>query len=211
MPALGSRTLAAACWVGSIAVLALGAWLVCRAPNCAATDFDATLMAWFAQWRNETADGVFRAVTWFGSVVVLTPLVAVSILILTVHRRMREGYFLATALAGAILIMHVSKLMVARPRPADVSALVAMPWSQSFPSSHSAQIASVLLAGLLVVGRLDRRWVKRLLPVALLSVVLVGVSRVYLQVHYPSDVLIGIAVGGLWVAGLASLMLRRAN
>lgn len=166
-------------------------------------------MAWLAQRRNESADQLFRAITWLGSRVVLAPLVLASMLTLMFHRRSREGYFLAAALAGATVITYISKLVVARPRPLD--ALIAMPWDQSFPSAHAAQIASVMLAVILVAGRLNNAWQKWLLPFALLSVAVVGLSRLYLRVHYLSDVLVGIAVGGLWVAGLASLMLRRAN
>ncbi len=211
MRTLGTRTSAVICWLASIVVLALGAWLVCHAPNCTATEMDAVVMEWFARRRNETADHLFRAVTWLGSVVVLVPLVMAGMLILTFHQRVRESYFLVTSLLGTVAIMHVSKLIVARPRPIDVNALVAMPWDQSFPSAHIAQVASVMLASLLIAGRLNRRWLRWLLPFAVLAVIFVGVSRVYLQVHYPSDVVVGGTVAVLWVAGLAALMLRRAS
>lgn len=203
--------MAVICWFGSVVVLALGAWLVCYAPNCTATEIDAVVMDWFAQRRNETGDQLFRAVTWLGSVVVLVPLVMAGMVILMFQRRVRESYFLVASLLGAVGIMHVSKLIVARPRPIDVNVLIAMPWDQSFPSAHTAQVASVMLAGLLIAGRLNHEWLKWLLPLAVLSVIFVGVSRVYLQVHYPSDVLVGVAVAVLWVAGLAALMLRRAS
>lgn len=176
-----------------------------------ATEMDDVVMEWFARRRNETADHLFRAVTWLGSVVVLVPLVMAGMLILTFHQRVRESYFLVTSLLGTVAIMHVSKLIVARPRPIDVNALVAMPWDQSFPSAHTAQVVSVMLASLLIAGRLNRRWLRWLLPFAVLAVVFVGVSRVYLQVHYPSDVVVGGTVAVLWVAGLAALMLRRAS
>lgn len=211
MTARGSRTLAALCWLSSVAVLAFGAWLVCYAPHCAATEVDTVVMEWFAQRRNETADRWFRAVTWLGSVVVLVPLVIATALTLKFYRRFPESYFLGASLLGTMAIMHVSKLIVARPRPMDFNALIAMPWDQSFPSAHAAQIASVMLGGLLVAGRINPRWLRWLLPFAVLAVIFVGVSRIYLQVHYPSDVLVGVAVAMFWVAGLAALMLRRAN
>lgn len=203
--------MAAICWLAGGAVLALGAWLVCQAPNCTASELDANVMKWFAQRHTETADQLIRVVTWLGSVVVLAPLVMLGMMFLLIHRRIRESFFLVTSLLGATLIMHLSKLVVARPRPGGANALIVMPWDQSFPSAHTAQVASVMLAGILIAGRLNRGWLKWLLPIAVLCVAGVAASRIYLQVHYPSDVLVGLAVGVLWVAGLATLILRRRN
>jgi membrane-associated phospholipid phosphatase len=168
-------------------------------------------MRWFVQHQSESADQLFGAITWLGSAALLAPLVIASMLVLMFHRRMREAYFLGVALVGTIAIVHVGKLIVARPRPDNADALIAMPWDQSFPSAHAAQIAGVMLASLMIVLRLDRIWFSRLWLAASAIVFLVALSRIYLQVHYPSDVLVGIAVGALWVPGLASLMLRRAN
>jgi membrane-associated phospholipid phosphatase len=211
MSAQGSRTLAVACWLCGLAILALGAWLVCYAPNCAANPTDAKIIEWFSRQHNAAADELFRAVTWLGSVVVLMPLVIGSVVALALHRRIREAYFLAVALVGTIVIMYTSKLIVARPRPNDIDALIAMPWDQSFPSAHTAQIVSVMLAGLMIIYRLNRIWFKSLWPVALITVVLVALSRIYLQVHYLSDVLVGATVGVLWVCGLALLVLHQTK
>ncbi len=206
MRLLGSRPLAVICWLAGAAILAFSAWWVCYTPNCASTKMDAIVMQWFAHRRNETADRFFLAVTWLGSILVLVPLVIASMWRLKIHRHIRESYFLGASLLGAMTIMHISKFFVARPRPVDVSTLVAMPWDQSFPSAHTAQVASVMLGALFVAGRVNRAWLKWLLPLAVLLVVLVAASRIYLQVHYTSDVLVGFFVGALWVAGLACWM-----
>lgn len=211
MSVLGSRTLAVACWLCGFAILALGAWMVCFAPNCAATAADTRIMGWFSQQRSATADQLFRAVTWLGSVAVLAPLVLASVFALLSRRHIREAYFLSAALVGTIAIMHISKLIVGRPRPTDVDALVVMPWDPSFPSAHTAQIVSVILAGLLVIYRLNRVWFNSLWPAASIAIVLVALSRIYLQVHYLSDVLVGATVGVLWVCGLASLVLYQTK
>ncbi len=211
MRAFESRILATLCWLAGVAVLAFGAWLVCYAPDCASTETDAMVMAWLARHRTEMADHLFRAITWLGSVWVLVPLVMAAMLTLMARRLVHESYFLGASLLGSIVIMHVSKLIVARPRPTDMGALIAMPWDQSYPSAHTAQIASAMFAGLLIASRFDRRFLRWLLPFATLSVIFVGVSRVYLHVHYPSDVLVGILVSAFWVAGLAFWMLPRAS
>lgn len=206
---LGRGVSVTVCWVGSIAILGLGAWLVCYAPNCTVTNLDATLLDWFAQRRDETFDSLFRAVTWLGSIAVLAPAVIVSMSLLAYRRRIREGLFLGLALVGTILIVHVSKLIVARPRPEDINAVITMPWDLSFPSAHTAQIVAVVVASLIVVSRLAIGWLKWLIPIGALCVLLVATSRIYLQVHYPSDVLAGTLAAGLWVFGLAKLMFLR--
>ena len=209
MFSLGTGVLVTVCWVGGIAILGLGAWLVCYAPNCTVPNLDVTLLDWFAQRRNETFDSLFRAVTWLGSMAVLVPAVAASTSLLAYRRRIREGLFLGLALVGTIVIVHVSKLIVARPRPADINAVITIPWDLSFPSAHTAQIVAVVVASLIVVSRLAIGWLKWLIPIGALCVLLVATSRIYLQVHYPSDVLAGTLAAGLWVFGLAKLTFLR--
>ena len=209
MFSLGTGVLVTVCWVGGIAILGLGAWLVCYAPNCTVPNLDVTLLDWFAQRRNETFDSLFRAVTWLGSIAVLVPVVVASMSLLAYRRRIREGLFLGLALVGTIVIVHVSKLVAARPRPADINPVITMPWDLSFPSAHSAQIVAAVLASLIVVSRLAISWLKWLIPIGALCVLLVAMSRIYLQVHYPSDVLAGMLAAGLWVFGLAKLTFFR--
>ena len=209
MFSLGTGVLVTVCWVGGIAILGLGAWLVCYAPNCTVTNLDATLLDCVAQRRDETFDSLFRAVTWLGSIAVLVPVVIASMSLLAYRRRIREGLFLGLALVGTIAIVHVSKLVAARPRPADIYPVITMPWDLSFPSAHSAQIVAAVLASLIVVSRLAIGWLKWLIPIGALCVLLVAMSRIYLQVHYPSDVLAGTLAAGLWVFGLAKLTFLR--
>lgn len=204
---LGSRLIASACWLACATVLLAGAWLVCHAPSCSATTFDVAAMNWLALQRTALADQLLRLVTWLGSLYVLAPLALLAALLL-LRRRKHEAYFLVTALASTVALIHLSKLLISRPRPMGVDALIAVPWDQSFPSAHSAQIACVALAALLLQAREQPRRLHRLWPAALVAVTLVGFSRVYLQVHYPSDVIAGIVASGLWVMGLAQLMLR---
>ena len=206
-----SRAAAGLCWLAGVVALAVGAWVVCDIPPCGATPLDAAMMNWFAQRRSVSGDLLFRTITWLGSIAILVPLVVASMLILKFDRRIREAYFLGTALVGTVVIMHLSKLLIARPRPADAAALIDVPWDQSFPSAHSAQIVSILFGGVIVLGRSNRALSKWLLLLALPLALLVGVSRIYLQVHYPTDVLVGMIMGLSWVTGLALWMFPPAK
>jgi len=80
--------------------------------------------------------------------------------------------------------------------------LVAMPGDSSFPSGHAMQITAFALAAILTLAPPTQR--ARWFALALIVIVLVGASRLYLQVHFPTDVLAGTAAAALWVFGVAA-------
>lgn len=97
--------------------------------------------------------------------------------------------------AGSVVFNSVLKILFARPRPTIIPQLVAES-GYSFPSGHT--IGAVALYGLLAIWLWQqRRWLLALL--CTLWPMIVAVSRVYLGVHYPSDVLASLTVGILWV------------
>ncbi len=128
---------------------------------------------------------------------------------LWLQRRRGDILVLAASLVGAELISAVAKLLVARPRP-DLVSHEAQIYSASFPSGHTlmATVAWVTFAMLLAADLDDRRQRDYLLLVAWIVAAAVGCSRVYLGVHWPSDVLAGWAVGALWMLLLLRLIPR---
>ena len=125
--------------------------------------------------------------------------------------RWRRGdvLILAASLAGAQLISAVSKLLVARPRP-DLVSHEAQIYSASFPSGHTlmATVTWVTFAMLLAADFEDRRVRDYLLLIAWITAIAVGCRRIYLGVHWPSDVLAGWAIGALWMVVLSRLVPR---
>lgn len=164
----------------------------------AISSWDVAGLALLHSVRVPWLDSLFVAVTWLGSLVVLLPL---ALLVWWRWRDDRSAAFVALALVGASALGHLAKLIVARPRPDLFPPLIAMPEDWSFPSAHAAQVTAFALGWLLrpgaVPGRIE---IAGLLAVA----ALVAVSRLYLQVHFPSDVIAGILLAALWV-----LLLRR--
>lgn len=140
-----------------------------------------------------------RDVTALGGTVVVTILTLVGVLAFAFHRKYRH----AAVLAGTVLLAWVSsdlaKELYARPRP-DLVPHGAYVYSRSFPSGHSTLSAAAYLTLAAMVSSLERRRRTKLLAYGLAMVVLlgVGVSRVYLGVHWPSDVLAGWCLGGAW-------------
>jgi undecaprenyl-diphosphatase len=141
-------------------------------------------------------------VTWLGSLWLLLPVAVGLAGYLYFRGRRREGGFILLALLNTALLAHVTKLWLARPRPALFDAAIAMPVDWSYPSAHIMQAAAFALALLFVAGHGLRRW----WPALVLLVALVGFSRIYLQVHYPTDVLAGLVAAAFWVMGLRVMM-----
>lgn len=192
-------------WLLALGVLAAGAHWVCPDGACVVTAFDRAGLALVGGWRDPALDWAMTAVTWLGSLFLLLPLAAWLAWRLAHAGRAGEGGFLLAALLGAVALAHASKLWVARPRPELFPMGVPMPPDWSYPSAHAMQAAALAVALALVAGRPARSWA---LPL-LLAVLMVGLSRVYLQVHYPSDVLAGTLAAALWVLGLHALMSPR--
>jgi undecaprenyl-diphosphatase len=144
---------------------------------------------------------MFRDFTALGGVGVLSLLTLASFGYLWLQGLRRVALFLLLAIAGGLLLSLALKSGFDRPRPELVSH-GAMVYTSSFPSGHSMLSAVVYLTGgaLLAMVHSARRVRIYLIGCSVLATLLVGVSRVYLGVHWPSDVLAGWAAGAAWAA-----------
>lgn len=172
------------------------------------TSLDAPLSSTVIAARRPWLSEFFEVVTWAGSAAVLLPLVALAGLHL--HRRTgswRPLVFLGTGLCGAMTVSTLIKFTVARPRPPAFMALVDAV-GYAFPSGHATAAAAGWLAlAAALAARTSRSTPKILLvSAAVLVVGLVGLSRVYLGVHEPTDVLGGWSLGALWVLAVAVVL-----
>jgi undecaprenyl-diphosphatase len=142
---------------------------------------------------------VVRDITALGSVAVLSLLVALVTGLLLFKARRRTAAFILVATIGGTVISSGIKTLLHRPRPDIVPHLMEVT-SLSFPSGHSMLSSVVYLTlGALLGKTMARRREKIYLFVsAVLLTVLVGLSRIYLGVHYPTDVLAGWSAGTAW-------------
>ncbi|WP_192178137.1 phosphatase PAP2 family protein [Mesorhizobium amorphae] len=147
-------------------------------------------------------EGAMRDITSLGSASVLVLITAAVIVYLLMIRRPATALLIFVAVAGGEVLSSLLKAGIDRPRPDLVSHLV-NETSFSFPSGHAMLSAvTYLTLGSLAARFLHGRTTKIfVLCLAVLTTVLVGISRVYLGVHWPSDVLAG------WCAGFAWAML----
>lgn len=151
-----------------------------------------------AEQRSSSLTTIAQVVTWAGSAFVLVPLALVCCVLLIRAGRHREAFAVAVSLGGAVLLSGVIKLLESRPRP-PVEQLQAVTGS-SFPSGHATQASAFWLSLVLVMrsARLAPRLISLARALAMLLVVAVATSRVYLGVHYPSDVIAGVLLGISW-------------
>jgi len=142
---------------------------------------------------------VARDITALGGVVVLLMVVGSVAGFLLLVRRYHMMWLLLAATIGATAINSTIKNLVDRPRPSVVPRLMDEQ-SESFPSGHSAMSAAVYLTlGGLLAQTVSRRGIKLyFISIAMTLTFMVGVSRLCLGVHYPSDVLAGWATGLVW-------------
>lgn len=199
IPATGNQAKAAIALLAGAAGLLLATFIAGRAlcpdARCLAPESDLAVLRAFHVARAPKLDALMAAVTWLGSMFVLLP--AALIISLRERRRGSSAFFLAVALVGGWLLLHVAKWLVDRPRPDLFPSVAPMPGDASFPSGHTAQ-AAIFVFAWLATRRPDPAWAFWLAGTAL--VLLVGLSRLYLQVHFPTDVIAGLLFGIVWVA-----------
>ena len=184
---------------GGLAVLLAGAFATSRYPFA----FDRSIIVGLREWHGPSwLPKVAADITALGGGVVLTLIVLVVIGFLLMQRLWLTA--LATALASLTggWAVDLIKGQVLRARPDLVPHLVDAS-GYSFPSGHATSSAVVYLTLAALAGQVtrDRAARRYLLIVAVLLVGAIGCSRVYLGVHWPSDVLAGWSFGTLWALG----------
>ncbi len=144
-------------------------------------------------------EGAVRDVTALGSTIVLVMIVSAATIYLLLIRKWREALFVLIAVGGGQVLSSVLKLGIDRPRP-DLVPHLADVHTRSFPSGHAmlSAVTYLTLGSMLMrilPGAVTRLYV---FGVAVLVTLMVGASRVYLGVHWPSDVLAGWCAGFAW-------------
>lgn len=162
--------------------------------------FDRNVAASLAAARTDELVVFFASVTNLGEVWFCIFAASLICLFLYASRQQRFVPELFVISLGSALTVWALKIFFALPRPVDPVSLVTVD-SFSFPSGHAAAAATLygfLMWMMLGTGKTDR--VRTLLAgIFLFTIVLVGFSRIYLGVHYVSDVIAGYFIGFLWV------------
>ena len=167
------------------------------------SSFDHTAVAFLYAHRTPELVAIFTSITTLGDARVIAVIGISMAIVLYRHHRFAYMAGLCVSIFGSLLGSYILKILIARDRPMPSFAAIYAP-GFSFPSMHAA--CSMAMYGFLVymIYKLLHPPHHRLPVVIALStlILLIGFSRVYLGVHYPSDVVGGFIVGGffVWVA-----------
>lgn len=162
-------------------------------------DWDIPLLLFIHSYATPDRDAVVVFITRLGSIRMMLLFAAAIFLILLKLKQQRKALFFLLAAGGAILINVLAKLFFHRARP-TLWMSPAPEEDYSFPSGHAMGTMAVISA--LVILTWSTRWRWLILILAGLFVLAVGLSRVYLGVHFPSDIIAGWSASLAWVTGV---------
>jgi undecaprenyl-diphosphatase len=197
------------CFVGfalAALVLWLSGWFVTGPYKQYPGSFDATVRYTMRQIQSPMWTQLFLTVTRLGSTIALIIIGCTAGIIFIALRWFRPVLLLIIVMSGQALLHHGFKLLFARPRPASLINYPAVE-SFSFPSGHA--VSSLCLYGTLawiVASSLENTAAKAGIGIfAAVLIFLIGMSRVYIGVHYPTDVIAGFAAAAIWTAAVLSI------
>ena len=149
--------------------------------------FDTTVYNFLINMRNDSLDNYFKLLTRLGNTLTVVLIMSGFLVIMKKHDRIN----LFLILVSSTILNRVIKAIIKRPRPEHLRIITEKGFS--YPSGHAT--AAIALYGFLlylVYGRVQNKYLKVFLMIVLIYIILtIGLSRIYLGVHYPSDILGG--------------------
>jgi undecaprenyl-diphosphatase len=186
----------------AVLFLLLFGWLADGVFRGGAQQLDLRVRAFVHQFANPSLTAAMRAVTNLGSFAFLGPALLIVAVLFYFFSLPRYAAWLATAMGGELILEGTLKLAFHRVRPAAFFGVE--PSGYSFPSGHAMGSFCFygVLAGLLFT-RIERTSLRILIvATAALLVLAIGFSRIYLGMHYPTDVIAGYCGAAVWVSSL---------
>jgi membrane-associated phospholipid phosphatase len=160
--------------------------------------FDLTVTNWLQAHGTETGRSIFVGVSYFGGPGLSALLLAAAI-IMAWRRNVTGLVALAVTCGGAMLLNSTLKIVFHRARPSFVAEFPVGVSAWSFPSAHAMN--SLVTYGFLAAWLIGHRpaWRNPVLGLTAVIVLAIGLARIYLRVHYLSDVLAGYTAGLVWL------------
>jgi undecaprenyl-diphosphatase len=171
--------------------------------------WDKEVLAWCHTHTTPAIRGFFKTLTPLGSLKLLGPAAVVLTVWLLRGGHGREALLFLVGFGGAVATTWGLKFLLSRHRPSAVLSPDQLPVDPSYPSAHTTQSLSFALMTWLVFVALGDGWRPGLAALLLGSALLVALSRMVLQVHYPSDVAAGALVALVWAAFVVILANHR--
>jgi undecaprenyl-diphosphatase len=163
--------------------------------------FDEAILRWMERHQTPWLEHFMINFTMLGTWLVTLSIVSIAALFLWLTRHKYSATLLVVATAGGMVLSNILKIGFSRPRP-HIFEWGTQVSSYSFPSGHAMSATVVYVTVAYLAARLQKTHVARLatLAVAAIMVAAICFSRLYLGVHYPSDVAAGVIIGLTWAA-----------
>jgi undecaprenyl-diphosphatase len=163
--------------------------------------FDETVLRWMERHQTPWLEALMLEVTMLGTWIVVLSIVGIAGLFLWLTRHKYSTVLLLVATAGGIGLNNILKVGFDRPRP-QVFEWGTHVASSSFPSGHAMSSAVVYITVAYLAARLQKTHFARLATLVVFGIIVATIcfSRMYLGVHYPSDVAAGVTIGLSWAA-----------
>jgi len=160
--------------------------------------FDTTFLLWLHQFANPNLDNLMLLITNLGDPIIAVIVAGVSILLLWCRHYREEAKVFVLACLGGLILNTGLKLFFSKPRPELWHQLISEK-SFSFPSGHA--LGSMVLYGFIAYEFATHypHFAKLIYSLAVILIAAIGISRLYLGVHWPTDIIAGYGVGFLWL------------
>lgn len=151
-------------------------------------------------------DAIVLVLTNFGKPVVAAAVAVILAAVLFAQKRVQPAVIMACGVLGSGLVAYIVKLLVERTRP-DLWTWLVTETGYSFPSGHATASAALVLCGIVLLWH--AKWRRTALVVGGVYVACIAFTRLYLGVHYPSDILGGWLLSFAWVTAVVALATTR--
>ena len=158
---------------------------------------DTTILNWIHSQATPTLNSIFFDITTLGNIEFVVPFTILLVALLLYNKHRRHAMIVFFGVGGAAAANLILKLLFERDRPTFWPSLITET-GYSFPSGHAMVTAALILCIIAILWKTKWRVVAIILGAII--ILLVGFSRLYLGVHYPSDVIAGWSASAVWVA-----------
>ncbi|WP_373527485.1 phosphatase PAP2 family protein [Nostoc sp.] len=167
--------------------------------------FDTSFLLWLHQFANPNLDNLMLFVTNLGNPSTVVIVAGVTVFLLLWQRYQEEAKVFVFACLGGLILNTGLKLFFSKPRPELWHRLISEK-SFSFPSGHA--LGSMVLYGFIAYELAIRypHFAKIIYSLTVILIAVIGISRLYLGVHWPTDIIAGYGVGFLWLMICISML-----
>ena len=184
-------------------LMALFAWIVEEVGEGDTLAFDEAVLRWFEGIHAPWLDQFVSLTTNLGGTIGVAAIIVATLgLLLWKHKR-RAAMQFGLGIAGTVGLNLILKSIFTRARP-DLWEQIVIENSYSFPSGHAMASSALAFSFILIFWQTRYRWLVTTL--AIIYMVFVGMTRLYLGVHYPSDIVAGWTMSAIWVIVVAVLI-----